>query len=56
MLDVGCGSERLARRLGDAGFEVVGVDASPAMIALAREHAPAGTETNGDEPTSTTGT
>jgi SAM-dependent methyltransferase len=43
VLDVGCGSGRLARRLGDAGFEVVGVDASPAMIALAREHAPGGT-------------
>src|SRR5690348_17029182 len=27
----------------DAGFEVVGVDASPAMIDLARAHAPGGT-------------
>jgi SAM-dependent methyltransferase len=43
VLDVGCGSGRLARTLVDAGFSVVGVDASPAMIALAREHAPGGT-------------
>ncbi|HZJ54726.1 MAG TPA: class I SAM-dependent methyltransferase [Myxococcaceae bacterium] len=43
VLDVGCGSGRLARRLQDAGLDVVGVDASPAMIALAREHAPGGT-------------
>src|SRR5262245_5621170 len=43
VLDVGCGSGRLARRLHEAGFEVVGVDASPAMIALCCEHAPGGT-------------
>ena len=41
VLDVGCGSGLLARRLSDAGFEVIGVDASPAMIDLARAHAPA---------------
>jgi 2-polyprenyl-3-methyl-5-hydroxy-6-metoxy-1,4-benzoquinol methylase len=41
VLDVGCGSGLLARRLSDAGFDVVGVDASPAMIDLARAHAPA---------------
>jgi len=41
VLDVGCGSGRLARNLGASGFEVLGVDASPAMIALARTHAPA---------------
>jgi SAM-dependent methyltransferase len=40
VLDVGCGSGLLARRLVEAGFEVVGVDASPAMIDLARAHAP----------------
>ncbi len=40
VLDVGCGSGLLARRLLDAGFAVHGVDASPAMIALAREQAP----------------
>jgi SAM-dependent methyltransferase len=40
VLDVGCGSGLLARRLLEAGFQVVGVDASPAMIDLARAHAP----------------
>src|SRR5258708_5572736 len=40
VLDVGCGSGLLARKLLDAGFAVTGVDASPAMIELAREHAP----------------
>lgn len=36
VLEVGCGSGRLARRLDESGVEVLGVDASPAMIALAR--------------------
>ena len=40
VLDVGCGSGLLARRLVEAGFDVVGVDASPAMIDLARTQAP----------------
>jgi SAM-dependent methyltransferase len=38
--DIGCGSGLLARRLHAAGFEVRGFDASPAMIELARKHAP----------------
>lgn len=42
VLDIGCGSGCLARILLDAGFAVYGVDASPAMIALARRHVPAG--------------
>ncbi|HEY1905667.1 MAG TPA: methyltransferase domain-containing protein [Myxococcaceae bacterium] len=40
MPDVGCASGLPARTLLKAGFDVVGVDASPAMIALARVHAP----------------
>jgi ubiquinone/menaquinone biosynthesis C-methylase UbiE len=40
VLDVGCGSGRLARRLVDAKFEVIGVDASPAMIDLSRTGVP----------------
>lgn len=40
VVDVGCGSGVLARELTRAGFEVIGVDASPAMIDLARETAP----------------
>jgi SAM-dependent methyltransferase len=39
VLDVGCGSGLLARELLTAGFAVHGVDASPAMIELAREYA-----------------
>jgi 2-polyprenyl-3-methyl-5-hydroxy-6-metoxy-1,4-benzoquinol methylase len=43
VLDVGCGSGLLARRLLAEGYAVTGIDASPAMIELAREHAPGGT-------------
>lgn len=43
VLDAGCGSGLLARKLLAAGFGVQGIDASPAMIALAREHAPEAT-------------
>lgn len=39
VLDVGCGSGLLARELLSAGFAVHGVDASPAMIELARDYA-----------------
>ena len=39
VLDVGCGSGLLVRKLLDAGFAVHGVDASPAMIELARGYA-----------------
>lgn len=41
VLDVGCGSGLLAQVLIEAGYEAVGVDASPAMIELARTVAPA---------------
>lgn len=40
VVEIGCGSGVLARELTDAGFDVAGFDASPAMIALARETAP----------------
>jgi SAM-dependent methyltransferase len=40
VLDVGCGSGLLAHRLLDSGFAVTGIDASPAMIDLARSYAP----------------
>jgi SAM-dependent methyltransferase len=39
-LDVGCGEGRLARDLVALGHEVVGVDASPTMLAAARDAAP----------------
>ena len=41
VVELGCGSGALAARLTAAGHEVLGVDASPAMIALARRRAPA---------------
>jgi SAM-dependent methyltransferase len=41
ILDVCCGTGYLARLLTDRGYGVTGVDASPGMIALARQHAPA---------------
>jgi SAM-dependent methyltransferase len=40
IVDLGCGSGIWARQLGFAGYDVVGVDASPAMIRLARAKAP----------------
>lgn len=40
IVDIGCGSGVLARELTNAGFDVLGIDASPSMIALARETAP----------------
>lgn len=41
IVDIGCGSGILARALTDAGYAVLGIDASPAMIELARITAPA---------------
>lgn len=40
VVDLGCGSGLLARRLLRAGYSVLGVDQSPAMVALARRNAP----------------
>lgn len=37
ILDLGCGDGALTARLMDMGCDVVGVDASPAMVAAARE-------------------
>jgi SAM-dependent methyltransferase len=39
-LDLGCGEGRLGRDLAALGHDVVGIDASPTMIAAAREVAP----------------
>jgi len=40
VVDLGCGSGRWAAELLRAGYDVEGVDLSPAMIDLARRHAP----------------
>jgi SAM-dependent methyltransferase len=40
VVELGCGSGITARRLTDAGHAVLGIDQSPALIALARERAP----------------
>jgi SAM-dependent methyltransferase len=40
VVDLGCGSGIWARALADLGYEVVGVDISPAMIELARQQVP----------------
>lgn len=41
VFDAGCGTGRVARELARRGLEVVGVDVDPAMLAVARDRAPA---------------
>jgi SAM-dependent methyltransferase len=43
VVDVGCGTGVTARRLIRAGYDVLGLDPSPAMLALARRQAPRAT-------------
>ena len=43
IVDLGCGSGIWARHLVDAGYEVVGVDISSAMIEIARKRVPEAT-------------
>ena len=40
VIDAGCGTGRYARGLAGAGFRVIGVDRSPALIAEARAASP----------------
>ena len=47
VVDLGCGSGILARHVSEAGYEVVGVDLAPAMLDLARRHAPRATFRHG---------
>jgi SAM-dependent methyltransferase len=39
LLDVGCGSGRVALQLGRAGYDVVGLDCDPVLLAALRERA-----------------
>lgn len=47
VVDLGCGSGILARRVSDAGYDVEGVDLSAAMLNLARRTAPRATFRHG---------
>jgi SAM-dependent methyltransferase len=40
ILDVGCGTAHLTARIAESGAQTVGIDASPAMIAQARQNYP----------------
>ncbi len=40
LLDAGCGTGRIAQRLAEVGFSVVGVDVDVAMVEVARQRAP----------------
>lgn len=44
VVELGCGSGSLTKHLVDAGHRVVATDASPAMLDLARRHAPGAEE------------
>jgi trans-aconitate methyltransferase len=40
ILDVGCGTGHLTARIAESGAQTHGIDASPAMVAQARQHYP----------------
>jgi SAM-dependent methyltransferase len=42
VIDLGCGSGVLAQAVSDAGYDVLGIDLSEAMVGLARQRAPRG--------------
>ena len=42
VVDLGCGSGLWARELADGGYDVLGIDISAAMIAIARKRVPTG--------------
>ena len=42
VIDLGCGSGILSRVMSEAGYDVLGIDISSAMIAMARRRVPHG--------------
>ena len=38
MLELGCGTGSVTRRMADAGFSMIGIDNSEEMLSIAREH------------------
>src|SRR6516162_1943587 len=42
VVDLGCGSGIWAKELADAGYDVLGIDQSAAMVTLARQRVPGG--------------
>src|SRR5262245_11235557 len=40
VIDLACGSGILSQAVSEAGFDVLGIDLSPAMLDLARQRAP----------------
>src|SRR5262245_9847041 len=42
VVDLGCGSGILAEAVADAGYDILGVDLSESMVALARQRVPRG--------------
>lgn len=40
VIDLGCGNGKLASQLADAGYDVIGIDASESMLNLAQEEYP----------------
>lgn len=42
VVDLGCGSGILSERVSNAGYDILGIDLSPAMVALARQRVPRG--------------
>ena len=47
VIDLGCGSGILSRAISQAGYDVLGIDISEAMIAMARQRVPRGRISSG---------
>lgn len=49
ILDLGCGDGQLTQRIGDSGSHVLGADASPDMVAAARERGVEAEQANAEQ-------